>query len=303
MTAAVIVADSDDRAQWLAARRHGIGASEIAAVMGLSPWESPFSLFWRKLNGWDIETTDTMRTGTLLEPVIADWWAYQAMEDGLGTGDAGLLFAHPERPWQLATPDRLVRDIFAQAVAVLECKWVAQSWDGWGPAGTDQIPVYYRTQVLWQLDVIGVDDWYLAALGPGGFREYCGRRDAKDLRIMREAGRRFMDRLNAGTPPPVDDHLATLAAVKQLNDRLDDTTVEVPADLAANYARALRMARLADTAKRRYEVKLRDAMGRAKRATSGGAFVASRSIFDVAAHTVPKHTVDRLNPPRAKKAA
>ncbi|MDQ3578214.1 MAG: YqaJ viral recombinase family protein, partial [Actinomycetota bacterium] len=34
--------------EWHAARAQGLGGSEIAAVLGLSPWESRFSLWHRK---------------------------------------------------------------------------------------------------------------------------------------------------------------------------------------------------------------------------------------------------------------
>ena len=54
MTTMVVPADAPE-AVWLAARREGIGASEISAVLGISPWESPFSLFWRKVNAWEID--------------------------------------------------------------------------------------------------------------------------------------------------------------------------------------------------------------------------------------------------------
>jgi len=316
--------------QWYEQRRRGIGASEIAAVMGLSPWDSPFSLFWRKTNGWENEASPEMSAGTRLEPAIAGWWADERDPLENLTVVTSPLVAHPERPWQLASPDRLVHMACAYCngsgllgdldyglyacdecydpnkqldapVAVLELKYVAQSWDGWGDAGTDEIPVHYRAQVQWQCDVVDVDTWYLAALGPAGFREYHGRRDEKDLRVMREYGRRFMARLEAGAPPPIDDHSATLATVKRLHPDVDDTEAEVPADVAAGYRRACAMERTAKSVKKRYEALLRDQMGRARKATTGGSFVASRSVYEVAEHTVKTHTVDRLNPPRSKK--
>jgi putative phage-type endonuclease len=308
--------------EWFAQRRQGIGASEIAAVMGISPWESPFSLYWRKVNGWEQEPSPEMSAGQRLEPVIAEWWMDECDPlENLAIGPSPLV-AHPDRPWQLASPDRIVGfrrtcgpcdaglpgtcacdqlDPNSPPLAVLELKYVAQSWDGWGEPDSDDIPVHYRAQVLWQCDVVDVQDWYLAALGPGGFRQYHGRRDERDLRVMREYGRRFMDRLEAGDPPPIDDHAATLATVKRLHPDLDDTEVEVDSRIANHYRRACEMDRKAGALKKRYEALLRAEMGRARKATSGGAFVASRSIYDVAEHTVKAHTVDRLNPLRAKK--
>lgn len=322
MTAAVAVAEPLTP-EWFAARRQGVAASEIAAVLGISPWESPFSLFWRKVHGWEVEETEAMATGTRLEPAIADWFGSEFPTWTLRS--PGLL-AHPDRPWQMATADRTVWircyrclgagavagalcfdcygegvAVGAQPLAVLECKWAAYSWDGWGEPETSDIPVHYRAQVQWQCDVLGVKVWHVAALGPGGFRRYSGGVDEKDLRMMREAAARFVAQLDLGEAPPLDDHAATLATVKRLHPDLDDVDVEVPDDIAAGYRRACRAEALAKTVKARYETRLRAAMGSARRALWRGDTVATRSVYEVAEHTVSGHRVDRLNQPRKRK--
>lgn len=304
--------------EWYAQRRKGIGASEIAAVMGISPWESPFSLYWRKVEGWEVEETDRMRTGTLLEPAIAAW-AAETIDPNNNWADfvPGWLIAHYERPWQLATPDRIVRlqcetcpgglmcthEAQARPLAPLELKWTG-SWDGWGDEDTDQIPVQYRAQVLWQCDVLGVDEWYVAVLGPSGFRLYRGRQDPKDIAVMVEAGRRFMARIEAQDPPPIDDHSATLTTLKLLHPDLDDETVTVPDDVAEGYLRAVRMVKLAEKVRDRYEIQLRDLAGSARRIESwSGKKVATHVITDVAAEKEPRgpHRKDYLLPPRERK--
>lgn len=329
-----------DNPQWHKLRREGVSASEIAAVLGLSPWDSAFSLYWRKVNGWQTDANDAMSTGTRLEPVVADWWAdEQDPHENMAVVRAGL-YAHLDRPWQLATPDRLIHmtcpgcdgigieswdvgpcedcrgtTLGSPPLAVLECKWTG-SWDGWGDPGTDDIPIYYRAQVLWQCDVLGVDEWHLAALGPSGFRAYQGRRDERDLAVMREHGRRFMDRLTAGDPPDVDEHTATLAALKRLHPDLVDEEAEISPATAAGYqrARALKAAagRLAD----RFEARLRAELGPNRVAVHDGAKVATRSIYDttrldttrlkaelpdVAAEYASTSTTDRLTPARSKR--
>lgn len=291
--------------EWFAQRRLGVSASEIAAVMGISPWESPFSLYWRKVNGWEFEANPAMEWGNRLEPVVATKFAEAHAEEF--TIYAGRLIQGAE-PWMLATPDRLLyeptagRDDFHPfALAVLELK-TAHNADGWGDAGTDDIPVYYRAQVLWQMLVVDVQWAHVAVLiGGSDYREYTVLRDDKDIRVMVEHGRRFMAQLEQGDPPPLDSHSATLATVKRLHPDLDDTEADIPADIAAGYRRACEMERKAKTVKKRYEARLRDAMGRSRKATSNGAFIASRSIYDRAESITAAHTVDRLNPPRAKK--
>jgi len=293
-----------DRDAWLAARRKGIGASEIAAVLGISPWESPFSLYWRKVNGWDFGASAAMEWGNRLEPAIAAKFADNHPEFEIGPGE---LEANPIYPWMLATPDRYVWDIGRKTLNIsglLEMK-TAHSADGWGEDGTADIPVYYRAQAQWQMAVVDVE-WVVVAVLIGGsdYREYPILRDRRDINVMVEAGRRFMNRIEAGDPPPLDDHHATLAAVKRLHPDLDDTEAEVNERVAANYLRACRAYKTAEKAKARYEILLRDQMGRAKRAvTPAGRKVATRTVSEVAESTVLKaaHRRDYLTPAKPPK--
>jgi putative phage-type endonuclease len=317
--------------RWYEVRRRGITASEIAAVLGISRWESPFSLYWRKVNDWRTDDNEFTSAGRHLEDAIAQWWAHE--HPGRVVHAAGL-YAHPERPWQLATPDRFVCDpqwhdnpfpddanyhydhlTDAAIDGLLECKWVAYSWDGWGEQGTDEIPVYYRAQCLWQADVLGVDEVHVAALGPGGFRAYVVRRDEDDLALMRKAGEEFHRRLTEQDPPPLDSHQATLGALKRLHPSVGEGDVAVSGDLVIDYGLARITRKSADDAIAMCEAQIRAALGSEYRraVTTDGQLIASRSVFeqqridtgrlrkerpDVAAEYTVTTTVDRLNPGR-----
>lgn len=312
--------------EWHEQRRKGIGASEIAAVMGISPWESPFGLYWRKVNGWEFEPDAEMEWGTRLEDAIAAKYVSVHEDEVLENGG---LRVGPE-PWMLATPDRLIRRRckcddpdklvpdgyigsyvclicdgwgIGPVTGALELKTGHSAHDGWGDAGTDTIPVYYRAQVQWQMLCVGVDHATVAVLiGGSDYREYRVRRDEKDIASMVEHGRRFMARLDAGDPPPIDDHTATVATLKRLHPDLEDASVEVPTDIAAGYRRAVAMKRKAKALEDKYEAMLRAQMGSAKRAiTSDGRKVATRVITDVDGYTVGPHTKDYLLAPREKK--
>jgi len=321
---------ADER--WHQLRRAGVTASEIAVVMGISPYESPFSLYWQKANDWRWDGNEYTSTGSHLEDAIADWWmAERDPIENLAQGLAGL-YAHPDRPWQLATPDRLLylacdscdgrggaglapcADCMCAGykpddlVALLECKWVAHSWDGWGQEGSGEIPVYYRAQCLWQLDVLGVDEVHVAALGPTGFRSYVVRYDEDaevDLAMMRGAAVDFVRRIEEGDAPDLDGHTATLDTLQRLYPTVGVGDVEVPLELAEEY----RLARLErDRAKERVahcEAQIRAALGSDfNRAVHGGRLVASRSVFE--RRSDDEHellaidddwpTTDRLNP-------
>ncbi|MBO0875327.1 MAG: YqaJ viral recombinase family protein [Pseudonocardia sp.] len=58
--------------EWFAARRQGVTASEIAAILGLSPWDSAFAIYHRKMGVLDNQPdSDVLSLGRRLEPWIA----------------------------------------------------------------------------------------------------------------------------------------------------------------------------------------------------------------------------------------
>lgn len=280
MTAKLLLPYDAPREEWLAARRGGIGASEIAAVMGISPWDSPFSIWWRKHMGWDLERTAEMDAGIRLEPVVADWFADG--HPGLYVTRSGL-WCNTDREWQLATPDRDLHlhelGVSEHPMALLECK-AAYSWDGWGDDDTGEIPVHYRTQCLWQIDTVEVGMVWVAAFAGLTFRQFRVMRDEKDLRAMREAGRRFMDSLAEGEPPDVDDHAATLPTIRRLNEAIEDREQEIPQSLATGWLRSKRFKDLADRVERRYSARMRAHMGTARTAVCNGTVIAARTAAD-----------------------
>lgn len=307
--------------EWFKLRRDGISASEIAAVLGISPWESPFSLYHRKVNGWDTESNADMTAGRYAESAICEWYddAYNADEKHYI--ELAGLYASAARRWQLATPDRLVflacQSCWTgiechghhgdQPVSLVEAKYLIGGWDGWGEPGTDDIPVYYRAQGLQQADVLEVDEVHFAAWHGADFRLYRVRRDEKDLRMMRVAGERFMTRLAEGDPPELDGHPATIRALKNIHPSIEDRDIDVPVEFAEGYRRARALVHRASDVLDRYEARARETLGPARRLLCNGHLVCSRSVYDQSGDMVELDsldtdppTVDRLNPGRAK---
>ena len=318
--------------EWHRLRSEGVTASEIAAVMGISPWNSPFSLYWQKANGWSEPENPEMAAGRRAEPVIADWYLEVADPlDVLKMERAGL-YASVERPYQIATPDRLLYSqcdecdgsgycwikrygyqqtacedcigtgVAGPVLAPLECKYVIGSWDGWGPSGSDIIPVHYRAQALWQADVMDVDETQVAAWHGAELRVYRIGRDDGDLAVMRAEAELFLNRLAAGEVPPLDGHEATLRTLKALHPDLEDREQTISPATAEGYRRARALKQRAEKMCDRFEVRLRAEMGAAARAVdAAGRKVASRSLFTVAESVRAAYDVDRLNPARSPK--
>ena len=261
--------------EWHAARAAGIGGSEIAAVLGLSPYESRFSLWHRKQGmAAPVEENEVMYWGRLHEPTICMEFARRHPEWVVQEAPT---YAAAGRPWQIANPDRL---LIADGVpaALLEAK-TARDDTGWGDEGTGDIPVYYRAQCLWYCDVLGLPRCHVAVLiGGSDYREYTVEYDPADALQMRAAGAEFMRSLADGERPSIDGHGATYQTVRELPEGLDDVDVEIPPSLRDRWHAAQDAAWAAEDELTACKSLLLDAIGTGRRATCGGDRVATRTV-------------------------
>ncbi|CAB5237978.1 Putative phage-type endonuclease [uncultured Caudovirales phage] len=143
----------EDRKDWLERRRKVLGASEVAAVLGISKFQTPLDVWLSKVQSVDAEETQAMRLGHRLQPAIAQ----EAAEmDGLTLMQEEVFSVDPGHPWAGATVDYLAKDANGLPV-ILECKatW-QQHWE--------EIPDYYQTQLAWQCWVHGVNHAKIAVL-------------------------------------------------------------------------------------------------------------------------------------------
>lgn len=248
-------------------------ASKVAAVLGLSPWESPFSL-WHRMNGTAPAKPPTEQTerGHYLEPAIAAWWADQHPEYDVQTSP---LRFHALNQRHACTVDRELL-IGGTVVGGLEVK-TAASDDEWGTPGTDEIPPYYRAQTLWQAYVLDVPRIHLAVLTSRlQFREYVIEQDDTDLALIHEAVSAFLDSLDSGTPPPLDGHSETYAVARQLHPDIDGTDVDLDPLLLSIWLGARDLLDAATETEQQYRSQVLEAMGTAKRALMNGTPVAQR---------------------------
>lgn len=275
--------------KWHAARAHGIGGSEIAAVLGLSPFESRFSL-WHRKKGMvrPVEQNDVMYWGNLLEPVVRDEFNRRHRGDFLGEPGSfpaalpiGTWHA-AGRPWQIANPDGVIHH-WENMGGLSGRRWMlyegktAYSDDGWGEPGTDEIPVYYRTQVLWYLDVFGLKTCHVAVLISGSdYREYQVEYSADECELMRTKAAEFLDDLNSGKRPDIDAHSATYEVVRELHPDIADVKFDVPGHIAIPYLDAITAHKASAAEKLRTAAVLADAMGPARRAVFDGDQIAMR---------------------------
>ena len=203
-----------------------ITASKVAAILGLSPYDSPLSCWHRMKGNIPLEQeTEDHRRGHYAEPAILAWWRDQHPE--IDEVDLQPQYRRPDLPWAAATPDARAWG-GAQPVVLAEAK-TARNLDEWGEPGTDEIPAYYYVQTQFQMHVSGVERCYVPVWGSWfEMAEYIVDYDPDIATGIIARCAQFWASLEADTPPPLDDTVATLQVLKALHPDIEkDATVQL----------------------------------------------------------------------------
>lgn len=303
--------------QWIALRRTGIGASEVATVNGIpGAYGSPFALWWDKRAGLRVESgnEDIMVMGTRLEAIIGETWQERNPDALLVRPGAGL-YRHPSLSWLMATPDFIAVYMTPgdpwPTIAPVECK-AYEGGKGWGEPGTDQVPLHIKVQVLMQIDVLGATRGYVARMQGKRITLYTIDAYPGDEGVTRalihkwqQAAHAFVASLQPGNdvPPQIDGSDATSKVLaERYADLHEDERAMVSADMAFRYTTSLR--EVADATERLERVKneMREAMQKAAYATDpDGRLIAQRRRYKRRAFTVAAGEVDGIWPVNGSK--
>lgn len=173
------------REKWLELRRHGIGGSDAAAIMGLNPWRSPIAVWAEKLpEGMedaapitDEPDSEAMYWGTVLEEPIARRFAQLHPEIKVRRNNH--IIYHQAHPFIFANIDRECH-MKDGTVCGLEIKTSSQrgesNWED------DAVPIQYVLQVQHYMMVTGWDRFFVAALIGG--QSYVEREIKRDDEII-----------------------------------------------------------------------------------------------------------------------
>lgn len=185
------------REEWLEARRGGVGGSDVAAILGLSKWASPLSLYCRKVGITDDdEENEAMKWGHILEPHVV-----AALSDEAGVEIDHIdnaIVRHPEFPALFCSPDGITREDTPRLVeAKTTHAFKASEWDE-GP------PEMYWHQVQHSLECCDIDRALIAVLIGGQVFRWCEiERDPDWWGNHGDALLDFARRIIEEDPPPV----------------------------------------------------------------------------------------------------
>ncbi len=135
-----------------------IGGSDIASILGISPWKTALDLYHEKIgNTEEIEQTEPMRWGKKLEsPILSEYKERHAGSDVTASPE----IVHPKYRYMVGHLDAFnnTEDV------VVEIKNISRTAKQWA---NDSIPTYYRCQVAYYCALTQRDTAHVAILFHG----------------------------------------------------------------------------------------------------------------------------------------
>jgi putative phage-type endonuclease len=191
--------DIVDQGAFREARRKYIGGSDVAGILGISPWKTPLDIYLDKVQP-PVEELDAGRKkvlarGKRMEPYVIDMLAE---DEGLEIACTNRRYIDKEHPFIACEIDAETIDglnIEIKTVSPFKAK-------EWGEQHTDSIPVHYTAQVMHGLMVTGRDLCILGVLiGGDDFRVYRVQRDDETIVAIRKKEIEFWNLVETKVPP------------------------------------------------------------------------------------------------------
>lgn len=244
----------EEKESYAASRAHGLGGTDVAAILSLSPWKSPIDVWQGKVNPGAMPELDKecLRWGTLLEPIVRTEYAArfdakvlspqnldQCFSRNRKWNDSFLIVGH-EEPWMIAAPDGWI----PAANSGLEIKCSARKSAEWGDEGSEEIPAHYYVQAAWYMAVCDASAWNFAVLFSGNtLQQYRLERNLDFETDMVEAARAFWhDYVLTETEPPIDQTTNYGAYLARKFSLGTETVIEQPGPEILEWAAKMKLA-------------------------------------------------------------
>jgi putative phage-type endonuclease len=208
---------------WLRQRLEGIGGSDAAAVLGISPFKSRLELWDEKISKKiDTESTEALifQIGHALEPIVAK--KYEGM-----TGRKLEMVPrkiHPQYPFMIGNIDReIVGD--KRGPGILEIK-TKGAWVDWH---SEDIPPYYMAQVQHYLSVFDYN-WAGFAVLDLGTRKVTHidiERDDKLISNIIKEEEKFWGLVEKKIPPEVESSKVCGEFLRKHFKQSEDITIDL----------------------------------------------------------------------------
>lgn len=214
-------------------RRLGIGSTDSAAILGVSPWKDAHDVWRQKVHGEPSKDPSLpMWLGTELEGAIGKLYTAETQIEVVRNPiqyklePRGILRCHVDFTRQ--------HPVLGVGDGLVEAK-TARSKRGWGEVGTVKIPRHYWIQVQHQMAVTSAPFVDVAVLfGHEDFRIYHIEQDTDFIRALIQDMEEWWDLyVVTETPPPVDGTEGSARWLRETYPRSLVDAIPATADHAA----------------------------------------------------------------------
>ena len=225
--------------EWDAMRLTSFGASEAAAVCGLSKYDQPLNIYRRKIGEEVVEQNDFMRFGHYWEPVGVKMYEHFKKVPVIAPQPA---FIHPEHSFIHATPDGLMPTLDDRPLDVKTTSW--RRAGDFGEEGSDELPDEYVLQAHQQMLVMGTDKAdMIVLLDCQNVKTFTVNRNDALVEMLVEAITELRQRIiNRDPPEPHWEHPRTFDLVRSMHGLVEGKIIDVPAEAAAAWETSERLA-------------------------------------------------------------
>lgn len=224
MQANILVSTQDmSKDHWLEYRKHGIGGSDVSAVVGLSKWKSPMGLWLEKTGQVELEPAgEAAYWGTVMEPIIRNEFTART---GFKVKEVKAILQHKRFPFMLANLDGILYDP-DRGEGIFEAKtanaYAAAEWE-------NGCPDAYALQVQHYMAVTGLKYVYVAVLiGGNKFLWRLIERDEAVIDLIIQIESRFWRLVELKIPPEIDGSKASVELLNRLYPSGSKSSIELP---------------------------------------------------------------------------
>jgi len=177
-------------------RKLGIGGSDLAIILGLSNYMTPYQLYLDKIGEGEIrEETEQQYWGNRIEPLIRQEFE---IRNNVKVEERETII-HPMYDFLRGNLDGFIPEL--NAVLEVKCSNSFMSHE-WGEDGSDVIPMQYLVQVAHYCAITNAESAFIAVLiGGNQYRQFKYTRDLELEMHLIEAARKFWECVVNRTPP------------------------------------------------------------------------------------------------------
>ena len=183
--------------EWHKIRQQGLGASDVAAILGMSKWKTPYQI-WMQKTGQEgqQEQTQVQLRGLLLEDGIMRWYE---IEQETSVNRPQAIYRSKQYPFMQYTPDgicekdNLIINVQVKSTRIRE---------GWGDF-SDEVPDEVNIQSQYEMMISGIEVTHIPVLLPSlEFKLYCIEADKEIQGYIKESCEEFwMNNVQKGIEP------------------------------------------------------------------------------------------------------